>query len=248
MLRLWKETPKELYLDLSYLFIANLFKNISLWTCQYGYGPNFPTFFALFPLNDAPYTAVYEEQEAFSAINDFFMEAEGEDISPSFSLLLAEFIRYTINRVLYYYPPMLPEEMLAEEVKTGEVDPKLWIALEDLHDGWEKSGTVGQEVYGAGLAFGIVPRHFIRIKNHLFMIYLDYPFSKPIFRKNSVSFQIQGDKALSCRLMIIKDKNEKLPEIRLESEHSENPEPVLTKDGHLEYSLNGNQKIRITWS
>ena len=34
---------------------------------------------------------------------------------------------------------MLTKEMLTEEVKTGEVDKNLWIALEDLHDGWEQS-------------------------------------------------------------------------------------------------------------
>jgi hypothetical protein len=52
---------------------------------------------------------------------------------------------------------MLPKEMLVDKPKTGETDPALWIALEYLHDGWEPSGEVGQEVYGAGIAFGLSP-------------------------------------------------------------------------------------------
>src|SRR5690606_21092794 len=42
MLRLWKETRDERYLDMAYLFFANIFKNVAMWNCQYGYGPNFP--------------------------------------------------------------------------------------------------------------------------------------------------------------------------------------------------------------
>src|SRR6201996_9622533 len=58
LLRLYKITKKQVYLDLSYLALANVFKNTQLWDCNYGYGKNLPTFFALFPLSDAPYTAV----------------------------------------------------------------------------------------------------------------------------------------------------------------------------------------------
>jgi hypothetical protein len=55
-----------------------------------------------------------------------------------------------VGRVCYYFPPLLPEEMLVEKPNTGVIDPQRWIALEDLHDGWEACGEVGQEVYGAG--------------------------------------------------------------------------------------------------
>src|SRR5690606_18049822 len=133
MHRLWKETGKQLYRNLSHLFLANLFKNMALWSCEYGHGRSFPTFFSLFPLNNAPYIAVYEEQETVAAIHAYLATA-GEEVMPAFSLLLAEFVRYAQNRLPYYYPPMLPEDMLSEEVKTGEIDPKLWIPLEDIQD------------------------------------------------------------------------------------------------------------------
>ncbi len=247
LLRLWKITRKDRYLRLHYLLMANLFKNVALWSCEYGYGKNFPTFFSIYPLNDAPYTAVYEEHEVFAALHDYFEHAAGEELLPSFTMLLAEFIRYAIGRAIYYYPPMLPQEMLEEETKTGQLDPKLWIPLEDIHDGWERSGGVGQEVYGAGLGFGIAPRHYIRVKDEDFLIYLDYPFTRPQFRKNTVSFEVFGSTQLSFRLMVIRKGEKALPKITISGSIEETPEAISTKDGNLEYRLKGAQKIRISW-
>ena len=62
----------------------------------------------------------------------------------------------------------------------------VWIALEDIQDGWNKSGQVGQEVYGAGNAFGILARHYIKVPGRDFMIFTDYPAigAKVIAREN----------------------------------------------------------------
>jgi hypothetical protein len=225
VLRLYKVTHKEVYKELSYLCLANVFKNVKLWDCNYGYGRNFPSFFALFPLNDALYTAVYEEQEVFCAFHDYLRHAEGQNILPSLRLLMAEYIRYLVDRAVYYYPTMLPEEMLSEEVKTGEVDPNLWIALEDMHDGWEKSGEVGQEVYGAGNAFGILPRHYIQVEGEPFMIYTDYPTYGFSPKKHSpAKFKLAGDTRLSCRLMLVKTDKGKKPEFTVTLNGGKQPE------------------------
>src|SRR5690606_24145647 len=125
---------------------------------------------------------------------------------------------------------------------------KLWVPLEDIHDGWEKSGSVGQEVYGAGLGFGIVPRHYIKVKNEDFMIYLDYPYSKPVFRKNSISFKVFGDQQMNCRLMVIRKADKSLPaKLEITGSRQKSPGASTVKEGHLEYQLRGDQKIRITW-
>jgi hypothetical protein len=249
LLRLYKITKKEVYKELSYLCLANVFKNVRLWDCNYGYGRNFPSFFALFPLSDAPYTAVYEEQEVFCAFHDYLKHAEGEDILPSLRLLLAEYIRFLVERSVYYYPTMLPKEMLSEEVKTGEVDAHLWIALEDLHDGWERSGEVGQEVYGAGNAFGILPRHYMQVPGESFMIYTDYPtygFSRKKHRP--AGFKLAGDGRLNCRLMLVKTAKGKMPEFAVTLNSGK--EPVTgkrTKEGHLEFTVPGDSEIQINW-
>jgi len=240
MLRLYKETGDKDFLDLSYLCVATIFKNVKLWDCNYGYGKNFPSFFALFPLNDAPYTAVYEEQEVFCALHDYLMLADGIDIPASISLLLAEYMRHLVDRAVYYYPPMLPREMLADKAKIGELNPDLYIALEDMQDGWEKCGQVGQEVYGAGNAFGIVPRHYFKIPDHDWMLYCDYPLSRFKAKNRTITFQVSGSERLTCRLMIVKQKD-KLPKFNTTLKSKQ------TKEGHIEFVINGNQDITISW-
>ena len=250
LLRLYKITKNELYLELSYQCLASIFRNTQIWDCNYGHGRKFPKFFSLFPLNDAPYTAVYEEQEVFCALHDYLKHAEGVEILPSIKLLLAEYIRYLVDRAVYYYPAMLPKEMLEEKPKIGEVDPQLWIALEDLQDGWEKSGAVGQEVYGAGNAFGILPRHYLQVPGETFLIYVDYPTSgyKAIKGKD-IHFSVLGDERLPCRLMIVKTKSTKLPALKISVKGENEPiKGIQTKDGHLEYQLTGNKQVSIQWA
>jgi hypothetical protein len=249
LLRLFKITKNERYKELSYLCLANVFKNVRLWDCNYGYGKSFPSFFALFPLSDAPYTAVYEEQEVFCAFHDYLKHAEGEQIEPSVRLLTAEYIRFLVERSVYYYPTMLPKEMLSEEAKTGEVDPNLWIALEDLHDGWEKSGEVGQEVYGAGNAFGILPRHYMQVKEAGLMIYTDYPTYGFAPKKHQpVSFSMAGDGRLSCRLMVVKMGKDKLPDLTVRVKGVAEPlKGEKVAGGHLEFQVRGDSEVHINW-
>ncbi|RZA03602.1 MAG: hypothetical protein EOP47_02070 [Sphingobacteriaceae bacterium] len=249
LLRLYKITKNELYLDLSYLCLANVFNNVQLWDCNYGYGKNFSTFFAVFPLSNAPYTAAYEEAEIFSALHDYLRIAEDVDILPSVKLLVAEFIRFLVHRGVYYYPPMLPKEMLSENPKTGELDPNLWIVLEDMNDGWQQCGQVGQEVYGAGNAFGILPRHYMIVPDEDFMVYVDYPTAGFIPKKGkSINFIIKGDARLTCRMMIVSNEKNKLPNFTVTAKgQKQELKGTKTKDGHLEYLVNGDQKINISW-
>jgi hypothetical protein len=175
--------------------------------------------------------------------------AEGVDILPSVLLLIAEFIRHLVYRAVYYYPPMLPKEMLSETVKIGEVDPKLWIALEDLHDGWEQSGEVGQEVYGAGNSFGILPRHYFKVADESFMFFVDYPVTAFSSHKGKpVTFTVVGDERLACRLVLVVTDKHKLPHftVTVKGEKQEIKGKHI-KDGNVEYVLKGKQEVRISW-
>jgi hypothetical protein len=246
LLRLSKITGKKLYLELSYTCLANVFRNVQLWDCNYGFGKNFPTFFALFPLNDAPYTAVYEEQEVFCALHDYLQHAGEEDLLPSLRLLCCEYIRYLIDRAPFYYPPMLPPDMLSAEVKIGEVVPGSWVALEDLHDGWEKSGSVGQEVYGAGNAFGILPRHYHQVPDKNLLIYLDYPVQHFSYsKKKGATFFVIGSEKIACSLRIINTGKGKLPAVLVSANGHQPLMPVERKAGYMAYTIYGNQEISI---
>lgn len=202
LVELYNETKDEQYLELSYRCLAGIFANVQLWDCNYGFGKNFPTFFSVFPLNDAPYTAAYEELEVYAALYHYLLVSEGFEILPALKLLIPEFIRYAVGRLASYYPPMLPEDMIADEIKTGEVKKDLWVPLEDMHDGWEKSGGVGQEVYGAGIPFGIVARQYFRWTDQI-LLFIDYPVKGFRAGKKSVTFRTIGDPEMTCRLIII---------------------------------------------
>jgi hypothetical protein len=247
-LRLYQVTKEERFLEVSYRCIANLFKNMWIWECDYGYAKHYSTFFAVFPLQDAPYTAVYEEAECFSALHRYLQLAATTDLPPAFRILLPEFIRYYLHRAVYYYPPALPEACLAKEIKTGELAKNMWIPVEDLRDGWEQTGSVGQEVYGAGLCFSLVPRHYCPIPDTSLMLFSDYPIAGFAQSSKKISFRLTGHKSMSCELRII-------------PQHQDDPMPSFEvsagkttiagnrrENGHLLFRLPGDQQVSISWT
>jgi hypothetical protein len=250
LLRLWKETGDELYLNLSYLCLANIFNNMWLWECNYGYAEHYKTFFALFPLKEAPYTAVYEELEGFAALHDY-LDHYGADIPEWLNILVPEFLRSMLYKASFYYPPNLPVEAMTEKPKTGEIDPKLWIPLEDIYDGWEQAGQVGQEVYGAGLPFGLVPRHYWGIPDEKFMIYVEYPIQDfSTVETGNAMFRVLGDRRLSCRLRIIPTSRAQMPKFKVTTEREEETETLQgrkTPEGHMEYELFGDRTVIVQW-
>ncbi len=245
LLELFKITGKKEYLDLSYVCMACLFKNVQLWDCQYGFGKNYPNYFSVFPLNDAPYTAAYEEMEVYAAMSDYLIQAAEIDLLPSLKILIAEFVKYAVSRLPYYYPSKLPQEMISEEVKTGEIQKELWIPLEDLYCGWEKSGQVGQEVYGAGVGFGAMTRQYHQIKGEEFLLFVDYPLIHYKKAKNTISFRVLGSEEFECSLKIVMpDKNAMKIEVNQNKEiiHSYSNTKSL-----MEYAITGGSSITIKW-
>lgn len=203
-LRMYKATGNEKYLDLSYDCLACLFRNMQLWEGRYGHSRYYSRFFAIYPLSDAPYTAPYEELEVYAALTYYLREAADVALRPSVRLLIAEFVKYFVFRMPYYFPEKLPKEVLSEEVKTGEIDARLLVPLEDLRDGWEPSGQVGQEVYGsAGAGFGILPRQYYKCGDSGLMLYSDYPVSKFRQSADSATFELGGDPRLACSVRIL---------------------------------------------
>lgn len=253
MLRLYIETGEEKYLETSYLCLAGILRNVQLWECDYGYAKNFDNFFGIFPLGDAPYKAAYEEMEVYAAINDYIREADAANapIPSALQLLLPELVRYSVNRLPAYYPTMLPVDILSEDVKTGEIDPTIWIPLEDLYDGWEKPGQVGQEVYGAGVGFGVVPRQYHKVKGERFMVYCDYPVQN--FRSNnykSAFFKTLGDVNMQCKMQIMSETKLKHSDFVVSTEASKKEtyfKPIKQNTKMMEYDIPGNTVVKIKW-
>lgn len=251
MLRLYDQTKDRLYLRISYLCLAGIIKNVQLFEGKYGNGKNFPSFFGVYPLNDAPYKAAYEEMEVYAALNDYIKEAAQIDapIIGSVKLLLAEFVRYCVNRLPFYYPPMLPAGILADEIKTGELDPKLWIPVEDLYDGWEKNGQVGQEVYGAGVGFGVVPRQYVKLRGDDFLLFTDYPITNLRHFSNKVTFRLLGDSRLKCKVMLLGDLVKTHSKVTGEFKKASRYEPSepIRNNNRMEFEAYGNSLFRLLW-
>ncbi|MES2573776.1 MAG: hypothetical protein V4572_02430 [Bacteroidota bacterium] len=247
LVELYKETNDKKYLDLSYCCLAGIFKNTQIWDCNYGHMKNFPNFFSVFPLNDAPYTAAYEEFEVYAALHHYLLVAEDIDILPSLKILIPEFIKYAVSRLPFYYPNLLPLEMIAEDTKTGEVQKDLWIPLEDMHDGWEKSGQVGQEVYGAGLPFGIIPRQYFKLKSLDAIAFIDYPVTSFRLGKKSATFHIDGNIELKARLILFGLSKAVQSKIKVEVKNKSAYNPIKTKSSN-QFEFPAGTMVRITWS
>lgn len=250
LLEMYKETGDDTFLNLSYCCIAGIMKNVQLWEAGYGYGKNYGSFFGMFPLNDAPYTAAYEEHEVFAAFHQYLSLAEGMEIMPSVRLLLCEFIKYIPSRLAYYFPTMLPRDMISEEAKTGEVDTTAWLPVEDLKGGWEKSGDVGQEVYGAGIGFAITPRQYYKVGDEDFILFSEYPLQNFTKKGKAVTLLCQGDARLSYKLIIIREAATYRKTFTAEcigQKYREIIKPVAAGKNII-YNISGNIKVRLSWS
>ena len=251
MLALWKETGEQEFRDLSYLCLANIFNNVRLWECKYGYGKDYASFMALFPLKDAPYTAVYEELEGFAALHDYITR-HGGDVPEWANVLIPEYIRHFLNRASFYYPPLLPKEVLSEKQRSGELDTLLWIPVEDLHDGREKAGEVGQEVYGAGLPFALIPRHYWRIEKGRYAIYVEYPVEKfSADEPGQATFRLCGGQPAVLPLAYYAAREKPPPSLRGTNRARWSVLPLNaheTPEGHLEYELFGDRQVTLRWN
>jgi hypothetical protein len=197
-LRLWKITGEQRYFDLAMVAIANVFDNMSMWDAGYGNARYFSTYFGLYPLRGAPYIAAYEEVELLAKTHEF-LRLGGDDLPPSVILLGSEFAKWLISRGWQYYPGELPEAAIAEKARNGVVRRELSVPLEDLHEGGEQSGQVGQEIYGSGLALVCATRHYKRLDNRPYVLFSEYPLQS----LSGTRFRIVGDPHMRCQVRLI---------------------------------------------
>jgi hypothetical protein len=210
LLRLSVITGEREWLDISRVLCACLFDNVGFWSIRYGWGRIRSTFCAVFPMPDAPYTAAYEEAEVAGAVVAYLTEA-GDALAPPLSVLLPELIRHVTAKLDAYYPQHIPEDALSGEPKTGHIERGVWIPVEDVGDGFEQAGTVGQEVYGAGIAFSTVARTHARIDGSEVQVSCEYPFEVTGSSAKEVRVHVAGDRRLKARLRLLFPASEDRP-------------------------------------
>ena len=199
--RLFRLTGDREWLDISRVLCSCLLDNVGLWSIRYGWGPERSTFCAVFPMPEAPYTAAYEEAEVAAATVTYLMDAGGE-IAPALAVLLPELIRHVTAKLDAYYPKHIPADVLSDAPKTGHLEPDIWIPVEDVGDGWDEAGTVGQEVYGAGIAFSTMARTCVRLPDSDWRISCEYPFAVKESAADHVRLKFFGDPRLEGRVRV----------------------------------------------
>lgn len=152
--RLWQITGESRYLEMSYMPFANLMAISWLWECDYGFAGDYRTFFGLSPMAGAGVITPMEQHHSWSYLREY-RQLAASSLPPGLRQLLDGFIDYTPTVMKYTLPPFLPAAALV----IGPTVYDSWnvaafhIPLEDLRDGWQKSGSLGQQIYGAGAPF-----------------------------------------------------------------------------------------------
>jgi hypothetical protein len=150
--RLWRLTGDEERLAQAYDWLANLFHYCPLETSREGYAVHYPTFLSNTCMYNSDYMAPFEDYECVMALREF-LALTGDAVDPSARLIATEYCRFATDRAWFYYPDQLPLDVLAPEQEAGIIRRDLSFPLEDLYPDGRPAGQVGQEIYGAGLAF-----------------------------------------------------------------------------------------------
>jgi hypothetical protein len=198
---LFKITGEREWLDISRVLCSCLMDNVGLWSIRYGWGVTRSSFCAVFPMRETPYTAAYEEAEVAGAVVRYLMET-GDEIAPALAVLLPELIRHVTAKLDAYYPEHIPAEVLADAPKTGHTEPDIWIPVEDVGDGFDEAGTVGQEVYGAGIAFSTMARVYASLPDLDVLLSCEYPFEVKEATADHVRLYLYGDPRLEARVRV----------------------------------------------
>jgi hypothetical protein len=253
LLWLWRQTGNDLYRQLSEVCLANIVQNFWLWQSNYGCAKHYETFMGLPPLRNAPYLALYEELELLAAFHEY-LNAAGTDAPDSLRVLLPEYCKYLIDRAWHHYPDALPKDAIAEKPNSGQIDRKLSIPLEDLYDGRERAGKVGQQVYGAAAPFVFATRHCHFIPNESFLMHCSYPLRnlkiKKSKRTRQATFQLSGDSRCRCHVRIVPQGYTPMPAVALYAGAGQGRKVAgkLTHFGYVEFELPGDASCRLEWN
>jgi hypothetical protein len=156
--RLYGMTKDTQYHGDALLALANLFHATRLWDCTYALcrkGSGYHTYFGLNPLPWSDYIAMLEQYEAWLGLRDYLTYAGNE---PAFVRDLVQgFVDESPRTLQYALPTKLPPGAATNAAGEYPFVPHnnlSWdIPLEDLRTGRQTSGTIGQEIYGAGGPF-----------------------------------------------------------------------------------------------
>jgi hypothetical protein len=167
------------WLAYAYGPIANLMRLSWVYEVDYGLPAPAHTFFGLAPTQRSAVITPKEHYEAWIYLGEFLRRAHGR-IDPSVEKLVAEFYFRSLATMADSLPPRLPAGVSTEHpaayetVRANRLD--LYLPLEDMRDGWSEWGSIGQEVYGAGMGPTLAALAYVEVAPGV-TVYSGYPLA-----------------------------------------------------------------------
>jgi hypothetical protein len=247
-LRLWRITGESAYLAQSYVYLAGFFHNCEIWESEIGHAVHYRNFLGATCLHDAPYMAMYECFESFAGFEEYLANS-GADLEPAARLLISEYCRYALDRAWFYYPDMLPAEILHKgEHQSGTINRNLSFPLEDLYADGQSPGQIGQEIYGSGGAFIFATRAFHRIEDAPFRLFCNQ-FIRAMERtgNRALSIQLDGDETCVAMLSVVRLKRHKLAKAGIMTVDGDAIRPHQTSKDRIDFHVPANGRVILTW-
>lgn len=247
-MRLWRITDDGRYLAQSYVYLASFFHNCELWESDVGNARHYRTFLGATCLHDSPYMAIYECFDSFVAFEAYLADS-GPDLEPAARMLIGEYCKYALDRAWFYYPDVLPPEVLAGPPhQSGVVVPTLSFPLEDLYGDGQPAGQVGQEIYGCGAAMVFASRSQHVIEGAPFRLFCNL-FVRAIERTGdrALTLQLDGGETCHADLALVRGKRRKMPEAVLTTAGGDQLRPVATAKDRVDYRVPASGRLILTW-
>jgi len=248
-MRLWRITNAPVYLEQSYVYLGSFFHNCEIWESQLELAVHYRNFLGATCLQDAPYMAIYECFESFAAF-ERYLDDSGPELDPAVRMLIAEYCKYALDRAWYYYPDVLPPEVISPKQResNGYVDRKLSFPLEDLYPDGQLAGQVGQEVYGAGAAFIFATRAFTHVEGAPFLLFCDH-LLRAIERTgdHALTVTLDGGETCTAALSLVRRKRHKLGKSRVTTIGGDVVRAHASSPDRVEYRVPANGRLILTW-
>ncbi|HEU4961222.1 MAG TPA: hypothetical protein VFT56_12515 [Sphingomonas sp.] len=246
-LRLWRISNDVRYLEQSYVYLASFFHNCVLWESEIAGAAHYGVFLGPSCLQDAPYMAIYECFDSFAAF-EYLLKESGPELEPAARVLVGEFCKYAVDRAWYYYPDVLPNDLLATQNRNGHIDRKLSFPLEDLYVDGQPAGQVGQEIYGAGAAFIFATRAFHNIGDAPFRLFSDlFILSSERTGERAMALRLDGGDNCTANLRVVRLKRRKLPRITLANGKGEKLKPENASSDRIDFEVPASGRLILAW-
>lgn len=247
-LRLWRITNIERYREQSYVYLASFFHNSAIWESDIEHAAAYCNFLGVTCLQDAPYMAIYECFDSFCAF-ECYLRDSGPELEPAARMLISQYCRYALDRAWYYYPDVLPQDALAQDIRNGHIDRDLSFPVEDLYVDGQPAGQVGQEIYGAGAALVFASRMFHPVPGAPFRLFCDhFIMASERTGDHAISIALDGGETCMAMVSVVRTGRPALPSFTVQTADGDRLRPHKKTRDRIDYHVPAYGRLILSWA